>query len=306
MSPAVFLMVSVLGLVLAWAVMLRARPVDDDATAYLQALEAGEVEELDEFRQKLLEPLVHRVLRPLAGSAGSTIGSITPRAQLDRIHSKLLQAGLGSTMRAEEFATLQVVLMGAALAGSLVLTVVVQPQLRFALLLVLGLPLFALLGPLSWLERRVKERKDAIRNDLPDALDLMAIAVEAGTGFEGAVAVVCENFDTSLGSELSRMLKEMELGLSRREALQNLRRRTDVPELSGFVIAIIQADALGMPVGRVLKTQAVEMRNKRRAWAREKAGKLPVKIMFPLVLFIFPAILVITLYPAIIETMRNF
>jgi len=111
--------------------------------------------------------------------------------------------------------------------------------------------------------------------------------------------VVCSNFASPLGQELSRTLKEMELGLSRREALQNLKRRTEVPELSNFVLALVQADALGMPIGRVLKTQAVEMRNKRRAWAREKAAKLPVKMMLPLVFFIFPAILIVTLGPAV-------
>jgi tight adherence protein C len=152
----------------------------------------------------------------------------------------------------------------------------------------------------------VEERKEALRADLPDALDLLAIAVEAGTGFEGAIGVVCSNFTGPLGQEFSRMLKEMELGLSRREALQNLKRRTDVPELSNFVLALVQADALGMPIGRVLKTQAVEMRNKRRAWAREKAAKLPVKMMLPLVFFIFPAILIITMGPAVSTTVGGF
>lgn len=90
----------------------------------------------------------------------------------------------------------------------------------------------------------------------------------------------------------------MELGLPRREALQNLKRRTEVPELSNFVLALTQADALGMPIGRVLKTQAGEMRLKRRQWAREKAATLPVKIMFPLVLFIFPPLFVVVLGPA--------
>jgi tight adherence protein C len=98
----------------------------------------------------------------------------------------------------------------------------------------------------------------------------------------------------------------MELGLPRREALQNLRRRTEVPDLSNFILALTQADALGMPVGRVLKTQADEMRKKRRQWAREKAAKLPVKIMFPLVLFIFPTIFVVVLGPAAVEWGRAF
>ena len=141
---------------------------------------------------------------------------------------------------------------------------------------------------------------------MPDILDLLAISVEAGVGFEGALEVVCENFDSPLAMEFSRTLKEMELGLSRKEALQNLKRRTDVPELSNFILAITQADALGMPLGRVLHTQAGELRKKRRQWAREKAGKLPVKIMFPLVLFIFPAILVVILGPSFSSVMNGF
>ena len=110
--------------------------------------------------------------------------------------------------------------------------------------------------------------------------------------------VVCDNFTSPLADEFARTLREMELGLPRREALQNLKKRTEVPELSNFVLTLTQADALGMPVGRVLKTSAGEMRSKRRQWAREKAAKLPVKILFPLVLFIFPAIFVVLLGPA--------
>jgi tight adherence protein C len=152
--------------------------------------------------------------------------------------------------------------------------------------------------PKSWLDRKVDDRRDDIRRDLPDTLDLLAISVEAGMGFEGALGVVCDNFNSPLADEFARTLREMELGLPRRDALHNLKRRTEVPELSNFVLTLTQADALGMPVGRVLKTSAEEMRSKRQQWAREKAAKLPVKILFPLVLFIFPAIFVVLLGPA--------
>ncbi|MEO5678350.1 MAG: type II secretion system F family protein [Acidimicrobiales bacterium] len=302
MDPITILAVGMtaIGLGAAWVGALRTRPVGPpNAADYLRTLDDSFDEPIDEYQKKLQEPPLQRLLRPLGSAAGTKVGSITPRAQLDRIHSQLLQAGMGGTIRAEELATLEVIMVaGAALFGMFV-TLTVQPRLAFAVLLVLGLPFFALLAPQAWLTRQVDDRKDAIRGDLPDALDLLAIAVEAGTGFEGAIGVVCANFDTPLGHEFSRLLKEMELGLSRREALQNLKRRTEVPELSNFVLALVQADALGMPIGRVLKTQAVEMRNKRRAWAREKAAKLPVKMMLPLVFFIFPAILIVTLGPAV-------
>lgn len=297
-----------LGLALASVGVARTRLSGGptDAADYLRTLDDSFDEPVDEFQKKLQEPVFKRLLRPLGSAVGTKIGSVTPRAQLDRIHASLVQAGLSSTIRAEEFATLQVLLVGAAACIGVGVSVVTMPRLAFAVLWTLGLPFFALLAPNAWLTRKVGERKDAVRADLPDALDLMAIAVEAGTGFEGAMGVVCANFDSPLGEELSRTLKEMELGLSRREALQNLKRRNEVPELSNFVLALVQADALGMPIGRVLKTQAVEMRNKRRAWAREKAAKLPVKMMMPLVFFIFPAILVVTLGPAVSTVVGGF
>jgi tight adherence protein C len=136
-------------------------------------------------------------------------------------------------------------------------------------------------------------------------LDLLAISVEAGVGFEGAVEVVTRHFDGPLASEFARTLQEMELGLPRREALQNLKRRTEVPELSNFVLILVQADALGMSIGRVLRSQAEEMRLKRRAWARERAARLPVKILVPLTLFILPALFVVILGPAAINISKN-
>ena len=145
----------------------------------------------------------------------------------------------------------------------------------------------------------------AVRRDLPDVLDLMAISVEAGVGLEGAIEVVTEHFDTPLAREMGRVLREMELGLSRRVALGNLKRRLDVPELSNFVLSLVQADALGMPLSRVLHAQANEMRMRRRQWARERAARLPVKIVFPLMVFILPALFVVVIGPAVLSIGRN-
>src|SRR5436189_196408 len=178
------------------------------------------------------------------------------------------------------------------------LVLLVSPPTSKAILFLVLFPTMGALFPSAWLNRKVAERKNSILRDLPDTLDLLAISVEAGMGFEGALEIVCQNFNSPLADEFSRTLREMELGLPRRDAFQNLKRRTEVPELSNFVLALLQADALGIPIGRVLKTQAAEMRSKRRQWAREKAGKLPVKILFPLVAFIFPAVLIVVLGPA--------
>ena len=165
-----------------------------------------------------------------------------------------------------------------------------------------GIGLYA---PVAWLRRKQDERQASIRRELPDVLDLLAISVEAGVGFEGAVEVVTRHFDGPLADEFGRTLQEMELGLPRKDALQNLKRRTEVAELSNFVLILVQADALGMPIGRVLRTQAVEMRLKRRQWAREKAAKLPVKILMPLTLCILPALFVVILGPAAMSIAKN-
>ncbi len=122
--------------------------------------------------------------------------------------------------------------------------------------------------------------------------------VEAGCGFDAALSIVCQHFDSPMADELRLALQGMELGMPRREVLQELKRRTDLDVVRTFAVALIQADGLGIPMGRVLTTQATEIRSRRRAWAREKAAKLPVKIMFPMVLFIFPPIMAIVIAPA--------
>jgi tight adherence protein C len=227
------------------------------------------------------------------------VGRLTPRNYLDQTHRKLLLAGLSGSMRAEEFVVGQLAATAGCTLAALLYVTLGHPTPRVALLALIMGPVIGLLLPASWLARKVRERQGAILKDLPDTLDLLAISVEAGMGFEGALAIVCQHFSSPLADEFARTLHEMELGLPRRDAFQNLKRRTEVPELSNLVLALLQADALGIPIGRVLKTQAGEMRLKRRQWAREKAAKLPVKMLFPLILFVFPAIMVVILGPAV-------
>jgi tight adherence protein C len=277
--------------------LLRPAVAGADAAEYLQSLDYDEPF-ADEFEQKLAEPFLARVVRPLGGHALDAITRLTPSGYLDTIHKKLLLAGLLSTLRAEEFVVGQAAFFGVMTLADLAYVVFGNPSTQKGILLLVLMPSVAVMLPHAWLNRKVAERKFALLRDLPDTLDLLAISVEAGLGFEGAIEVVINHFHSPLADEFSRTLKEMELGLPRRDAFQNLKRRTEVPELSNFVLAITQADSLGIPIGRVLKTQAAEMRSKRRQWARERAGKLPVKILFPLVGFIFPAILVVLLGPA--------
>lgn len=238
-----------------------------------------------------------RVIRPVLTRLGGAVIGLAPSRHVDRVHERLLHAGLTGRWRAEEVVALNVL----TAVGSVVLAVAwvtsVQPPARLALGGVGVLLAFGFCAPNAWLARAVQARHDAIFHDLPDALDLMVIGMEAGVTFDGALQVVSDHLRTPLGEELGRTLSEMELGLSRRDALQNLKRRVDLPDLTNIIVALLQADALGMSVAKVLRVQANEMRAKRRAWAREKAGKLPVKILFPLVAFIFPPVLIIILGP---------
>jgi tight adherence protein C len=241
----------------------------------------------------------------MAGSLGDKIAGLVPRRRAEQLRHRLLVAGVSAKLGPEEFVVLQGVGLGAGVLLGLLLGQAAGYHGFGVLRLVVILAAMGVFAPVAWVRRKQDERQASIKRDLPDVLDLLAISVEAGVGFEGAIEVVTRHFDSPLASEFSRTLREMELGLPRRDALQNLKRRTDVPELSNFVLILVQADALGMPIGRVLRTQAVEMRLKRRQWAREKAARLPVKILVPLTIFILPALFVVILGPAAMSIAHN-
>ncbi|MGH2728653.1 MAG: type II secretion system F family protein, partial [Actinomycetota bacterium] len=246
-----------------------------DAAAVLAELDGVDVH-LDEYSERMAQPVSARILKPLGGRVGRFLQSALPGNYVDGLRKRIMLAGLAERIRPEEFIVIQVctLVLGAGLGyvfGSL-LGFSSAGTIRLAAFL-------AIIGaafPESRLGSKREDRHASIRRDLPDVLDLLVISVEAGVGLEGAIEVVGKHFDSPLSHELNRMLREMELGVPRRTALQNLKRRVDLPEVSTFVLSLIQADGLGMPLGRVLRAQANEMRSKRRQWAREKAAKLPV------------------------------
>jgi tight adherence protein C len=148
-------------------------------------------------------------------------------------------------------------------------------------------------------------RNERIRRDLPDSMDLLTISVEAGLPFDSALSQVARNTEGPLAEELFRVLQEMQIGLGRTDALHALSERTNVPELRGFVTAMVQADSFGIPIASVLRVQAREMRVKRSQRAEERAQKVPVKILFPLIFCILPALFIIVMGPAAISIYRN-
>jgi tight adherence protein C len=159
--------------------------------------------------------------------------------------------------------------------------------------------------PDYYLKSKISKKQEDVRRSLPNALDLLTISVEAGLGFDQALYKVSSNCKGALGEEFKRTLKEMEIGVARKDALRNLSKRTEVPELNTFIFSIIQADIFGISIGKVLRIQAGEMRVKRKQAAEEKGMKAPVKLIFPTILFLFPALMVIILGPAAINIMNT-
>lgn len=163
---------------------------------------------------------------------------------------------------------------------------------------------FFLPDVLTW--NKGLKRQEQVQNTLPDALDMLTVSVEAGLGFDAALSQVTKNTDGPLAGEFFRVLQEMQIGLSRAAAFRSMIDRTTVADLRNFVSAIVQADTLGIPIANVLREQSKEMRLKRRQRAEEKAQKIPIKILFPMIFFIFPALFVVIIGPGAISVIRTF
>jgi tight adherence protein C len=245
-----------------------------------------------------------RLLVPLREWLAGWALRANPRLSVDSIAMKLLAAGVGRRISPTGFLALK----GGAALGGLVLGTMLGRigGIGVALLGALVLGAFGFFIPDYALTLKARGRRERIQADLPDALDLLAVSVEAGLGFDGAVAKLSEHMEGPLAEEFGLTLSEMRIGESRQEALKRLAERVDAPELSAFVRAIIQADTLGTTLGRILRVQAADSRLRRQAAAEERAMKAPIKMLFPTVLFIFPAMFLVILGPAILNIQELF
>lgn len=275
----------------------------DPVRALAAEFDADTTDVLDDYHRQLDEPFVTRVFGGLAGLVQRAAARVLPSNAADAARQRLAAAGLTSSVTVEEYLATRVL---SALGGA-TLAVVLGLAVGGARGIVLGgtVVASALLAPRVFVGLARRDRVERVGRELPDSLDLLAISVEAGLGFDQALSVVADRSDTVLAAEFGHTLREMQLGRSRVEALRELQRRVDHPDLDGFVLALVQADALGMPLTRVLRSQAAELRRRRRARVREAAAKLPVKMLFPLVMFIFPALFVVVLGPALMGIMQT-
>ena len=249
------------------------------------------------FRQRVLTPLGDRF-------AGWTL-KLHPRTTVEGVSARLLAAGLGRKISPTTFLAFKSALaLGGLVLGALFGGAAAGPGgVLFAAIALAGIGFIA---PDFVVSGKARSRKDRIRAELPDALDLMAVSVEAGMGFDGAIAKLTEHMDGPLADEFALTLGEIRIGESRQDALKKLSERTNTPELASFVRSIIQADQLGISLGRILRVQATDSRLKRQAAAEEKAMKAPIKMLFPTVLFIFPAMFLVILGPAFLNLSKIF
>jgi tight adherence protein C len=269
-------------------------PLAERLAEYSQRGEAVSLEEIE-----LSQPFTVRVVMPLMRRLGEISSRFTPQRVLEQTRQKLELAGNLGRMDASTFMVLRFV--AAVLFGGLVILLSLFSKQFSTLIKLLMVLVFTVLGyffPDLWIRSKINSRKKQVRKAMPDALDLLTICVEAGLGFDAAMSKVNEKWDNELSFAFGRVIREIQLGKLRRDALRGMAERLDLPEMTSFVAAVIQSEMLGVSMAKVLRIQSDQMRIKRRQHAEEEAHKAPIKMIFPMGLLIFPSLMIILLTPA--------
>ena len=252
---------------------------------------------------ELQRPFSERVMRPAIERLGSMLSRSTPQKARQDLLNRLELAGRPVNLTPEDFAAVR--LVAAAVFGALGL--LVGLLLANPVYLVIALVIGVILGyymPVLWLKQKVDARKSEIQKGLPDALDLLVICVDAGLGFDAALARVTDKYKNALSEQLSKALREVSLGRPRLEALDEMGRNSGVEDLHNFIQAVIQSEQFGTGIGKILRIQADEMRRKRRQRAQERGAQATLKMMLPMVGCIFPTLWIVLLGPAVLILMR--
>jgi tight adherence protein C len=269
-------------------------------------VQTGSSERVNLREQELSENFGKRVMVPVVARAGRIARRVTPMDSRERLSRKLLLAGSPAGWDAERILSFKVIGAAAGLVGGFIFLSLLHIGAFVELVGVVLLTFAGFVLPDSMLNRKVEERQQEILRTLSDTLDLLTISVEAGLSLNAAIAQVVQNVPGVLSSEFARMLQEIQLGVSRSDAFRHLAERTDVAELNAFALAMIQAEIFGVSIASVLRTQAQQLRIKRRQRAEAKAQQTPVKIVFPLVLFILPSLFVVIVGPGAIRILQSF
>ena len=303
MSPTTILVLILLLLVLVvGAIVLLRRSEEDPLAARINEF-AGRDELVTIEEIEMSMPLTDRLLVPVVRRISGYIVQLTPQSMLESSAKMLEQSG-SRRLSAAEFWLIRIVL-AIVLAGLFFFVLRGQDSFLTRLLYTFGIGLLGFMLPQLYLRSVIDRRKQAIIRKLPDALDLMTICVDAGLTFDGAMARVYEKWDDPLAIDFGRVIYEMQLGKSRRQALRDMEERMGVADVTSFVASVLQADQLGVSFGRVLKIQSEQMRLRRRQRAEEKAQQASIKMLFPLIFMIFPSMFIVLLGPAALQVARS-
>jgi len=258
-----------------------------------------------ELNRELEKPFGERILAPLQARAVSIGRRISGADTAERIRRKLDLAGNPVGWTVDRVLSGKVIGAVVGLVGGLAFQLMLNsPTVK--IIVVVGAVVVGFFAPNLYLYQKAHERAEKLQRDLPDAIDLLTISVESGLGFDAAVQQVARNTEGPLAEEFSRVLREMQIGQGRADALRALGERTNVGDVRTFVGAMVQADSFGIPVAQVLRVQSAEMRVKRRQRAEEKAQQVPVKITIPLIFCILPTLFIAVMGPAVLSIMDSF
>jgi len=303
MSQQLFMVMLAASGILLVIFALTNRRSADPVQARLDQLGSMQAKTLEEI--ELQQPFFDRAVRPLAVRLSGVGQKFTSAKKVSRTEKRLAMAGNPYDLRTVDFLGLKVVVAG-AIAGVLFLIFgLLMGNLPFGFIAAAAGGMLGFFVPDYWVGRKIKKRRKAILLGIPDTLDLLTISVRAGLGFDAALGKVTEKVKGPLPDEFRRALAEIRVGKTRKDALRDIVTRTDVPALTNFIGAIIQAEQLGVSISKVLQVQSEQLRIERRQRAEEAAAKAPIKMLFPLVGCIFPSMFIVILGPAIILIMTN-
>jgi tight adherence protein C len=277
-------------------------PLEERLEEYAARGEAASLEEIE-----LSQPLAERVIYPMARRFGEIAMRFTPQNAIQDTTHKLELAGNPGRLDPTMFWSLRFV--GIFLGFFMLFLSVIAPEgsILQGRGLLYGIPA-SVLGfylPELWLRGKINRRQTEIRKAMPDALDLLTICVEAGLGFDAAMSKIYEKWDNALALAFGRVIREIQLGKLRRDALRDMADRMGVPEMTSFIAAVIQSEQLGVSMAKVLRIQSDQMRIKRRQRAEEEAHKAPIKMLIPMAFLIFPTICIVLMTPAFLMLMRS-
>lgn len=268
----------------------------------------GDLKELHALDEEKIEnkSFSERIIKPFYKSLSKVLLKITPSHKVEMLNKRLERAGLLKDSTIEKWLFKKSMVILGCFTTIVLLSLMIDPNIIKAVVLALLVIVAINIFFNFYLSSRIENRKKKILKDLPYTLDLITVSVEAGLSFDGAMVRVISNISGELCDEFAKSLKEIRMGIERKVALKNMSERCDVKALSMLITSLIQADELGVSLSRVLKIESENLREHRKQVSREKAMKAPIKMLFPLILFIFPSIFIIILGPAVIRMISIF